>query len=188
MGGPSALSQPVIERLTPPRQGEAGIVRLDVDLKGQTLDAVFIGGVLVPLVDLDELAAGRTYLVTLPAVAQEGQVLSVRLRTGPQPLFSNTVQLGVLSQQSPTLDAPTPRAATSALTLTGRGLTGATHVLLWPDVGLATSSQVTTLATTSVTPASVSVAPPGLPSGLYRCAVRLASGAFTPFVLLELTP
>ncbi len=109
--------------------------------------------------------------------------------------YSNTERLGILSPWISTINAVGAVAAASTLTLSGRALTGAvqtaTQIPIRLETALANPAQVKSLGVTSVTATSlqstVTPASQGLAPGLYRTAVGFNTGAFTPFVRLELT-
>jgi hypothetical protein len=197
--GPDPFSEPEILRLVPQQQAEEGIVRLDVDFKGRPFAGVYVAGVFVefPSAGIAEVHPGATYLVALPEAAKAGKVVDVRVQTGelpsnPPKKFSTAQQVGVLAGQFPSLNAPGVKALTAVLVLNGRGLTGATHVFIWPDGPLADQNQVKEFAIDEDESDAVEVttveAPEdqGLTAGTYRSAVRFGTGSFTPYVLLEL--
>jgi hypothetical protein len=196
--GPDPFSEPEILRLVPQQQAEEGIVRLDVDFKGRPFAGVYIAGVFIPFpsTGIAEVHPGATYLVSLPEAATAGKVVDVRVQTGtlpsnPPKKFSNTQQIGVLSGQFPSLDAPGVKALNAVLVLNGRGLTGATDVFIWPDGPLADQDQVKEFPVNGALSGALVVTTQAAPNtqltlGTYRAAVRFNTGSFTPYVLLEL--
>ena len=103
-----------------------------------------------------------------------------------------------------TLDAPAAATASisaPSFTLGGRGLATASSALVWPDQGAPGDGDVRELALSATAASSVSIqgtelgaqlsAAPGRRSLIgvpLRLVVRLASGAFTPYVLVEVVP
>jgi hypothetical protein len=197
LSGPSPVANPIFLRLTPAKQATGGVVRLDLDLKGRTLAGITAGSEFVPFpsASITETSPGKTYLLTLPAGVTADRDLDLRARTqstaDPPVQFTGPQRLGVLDPATPTLDAPPPHLLTAALTLTGRALSSANELLIWPDVTLVDSSAVKsftpTAAASSVSLTAGALSGAGLVAGTYRCAVRLSNGQFTPFVLLELS-
>ncbi|GAA6179491.1 hypothetical protein NBRC116594_09290 [Shimia sp. NS0008-38b] len=133
---------------------------------------------------------GRVW-ITLDTTDMAGDFDAVlrgaQLGSDPEPLTIDPAN-------TPGLDAP--RAAYSLgnpLTLTGGNLTAAERVFFWPEAGIRGPDEVIDLPPTAVTPNSVLMAPltmnaAGLRTVTYRVSLRMATGLFTPFVLLEVTP
>ena len=198
LGGPSAQSRPVLTSISPDRQGEGGIVRLDVDLKGRSLSQVSVDAQLVAVAELTVIDPDRTYLLELPPIATAGRVVDLRLRVGdtisdPPVQFSEPRSLATLATDAPTLDAPVPSGITATLVLSGRALSDTVELLIWPDGAVADPSDVRSLIPNSVTSTTVEItaaqwASIGIQPGRYRVAVRLSAGPIAPFIVLELTP
>ena len=197
LSGPSPVSSPIFVRITPARQAEGGIVRLDFDLKGRTLAGVTVKSEFLPFPgpSITETTPGKTYLLQLPASVSSDRDIDLRGRVespaDPPVQFTGPQRLGVLASDAPTLDAPPPNVLAAALTLSGRALSTANELLIWPDAAVIDQTVVksfTPVATaTSVVLVAGALSAAGLVAGSYRCAARLASGLLTPFVLLELT-
>jgi len=191
---------PVVTRVTPERQAEGGRIRVDVGLHGEALTGLRIGRVAVPpglATFLDEGA----FTVDLPDVPPQDigpGASDVRVQTGDGTttpvLLSEPGRFAVLPAATSTLDAPTAAVhdVSSALDLTGRGLDGATEVVLWPDGGVASPAAIRSLPPSSVTATSLSVTAAALQGALlgdfgYRLAVRVGD-VFTPYVIVRFAP
>ena len=187
------VAPPRILRVTPSRLRAGGRVRLDtVDAGGAS--ALRIGGtgfdiVATPGAGLEIAppdAFGRLF-ATYPGTDPTGAVDAV-LRGAAA---SDPAPVTVEDSTSAGVDAPTAALTLGDdLTLTGGSLDTATTVYLWPDGGVMDPGQVVAVAPTTVAADSVAVAgadltAAGVATLPYRVSVQLATGAFTPYVLLE---
>lgn len=190
------IAPPRILRVTPSRLRAGGRVMLDTAEAG-TADTLRIGAVTFTFADTPAAALeiarpdalGRVF-ATYPAAGPDGDVDAVlrgRAGSDPEPVT-------ILPASAAGVDAPLAALAPGAdLVLTGGALDTADRVFLWPDAGIRDPADVIDLGPTVVAPASVTVARAGLTAaGLcaipHRVSLRMASGAFTPYVLLEVAP
>jgi hypothetical protein len=196
-----ARPPPTILRITPERQVPGGAVRIDVELHGAPIGQVAIAGSPVASTPI---AAPRSYRAIVPATAA-GDAVPVAVRTNPLPgQWTDRQLIALLPAGTPSLDAPA--TATVSITvlsfvLDGRGLATAATALVWPDEGVPSDGDVRELVLSAVTSTSVSILGTELDAKLsgsptqrsllgmrLRLVVRLASGTFTPYVLVEVTP
>lgn len=197
----TAAPPPSIARITPDRQVPGGAIRVEIALAGATLGAITIGGVAATATPIVGTGAWHVVVPT----STTGDAATIAARTSPLPgRWTDREVIGVLPAMAATIDAP-PVASVSitapSLQLQGRGLSGATRALAWPDAGVPGESDVRELVITT-TPTTVTIlgtelgaklsgTVPGQRSLLdmpLRLAVRLPSGSFTPYVLIEVTP
>lgn len=135
-------------------------------------------------------AQGRVW-VTYPAASAVDDVDAV-LRTPGQ--GSDPEPVTIAPAEAPGLDAPTvPLSLGAQLVLAGGNLGGAARVFLWPDAGVRDPGEVLDLvpdaiAANSLTLNAATLAAANLRAIPHRVAVRMDTGLFTPFVLLEVTP
>ncbi len=196
-----ARPPPSIVRVTPERQVPGGAVRIDLELGNAPLGAVTVAGAPVVSAPIPGSAAVR--IVLPPALA--GETAPIAVRTNPLPgQWAARHVIGILPPATPTIDAPvtaTASAGAPSFTLEGRGLATAGVAMVWPDRGAPGDGDVRELALSSITPGSVSILGSELAARLsatptrrsligvpLRLVVRLASGSFTPYVLVEITP
>lgn len=192
---------PSIVRVTPERQVPGGAVRIDLELGSASLGGVTIAG--DPVVSAPIAGASAVRVAIPPAVA--GDAVPISVRTNPLPgRWAERHVIGLLPPSTPSLDAPATATASvgaSSLTLDGRGLAAASVAMVWPDQGTPGDGDVRELALSAVTSSSVSILGSELATKLsgtptrrsligvpLRLVVRLASGTFTPYVLVEFTP
>lgn len=191
---------PAIVRVTPARQAPGGAIRIDLELGGAPITALAIGGTIVPTVAIPDAPAVRAIV---PA-AVAGDSAPITVRVGPASgRHSPPHLLGLVAATTAGIDAPSAGLASTAvdLILTGRGLTGATVALIWPDDGSPGDGDVRELALTAVAANQVTLsaaaiaaavaASPGhrsLVGVLVRLVVRLPTGEFTPYVLVRFGP
>lgn len=193
---------PAIVRITPERQVPGGAVRLDLQLGGSPLGEVTVDGTTVASVPVPGTAAVR---VLLPG-AVAGGVAPLAVRIDPAPgRWSDPAPIAVLPTSAASVDAPTvdTTALGSPLVLAGRGLAGATAVFLWPDEGTPGDTDVREITLGAPNPSATALtlsgaalssainASPGrrsLVSLPVRVVVRLATGGFTPYVLMRFVP
>ncbi len=200
-GEVEVLGRPQVLRVTPAQQGQGGRVRVDLELRGRTLENLVIEGIATPLASLTPLVAGQSYVLTLPntlpnVVAPGGR--SLRAEVGsvmdPPRQFSQRATLTVLDPSTPTLDAPNVATHSLAgpLSLSGRELAATEELLFWPDAELSVPTQIKSVLGPSATPTSVvataaELATAGLTPGTWRISARVGDHVYTPYVLLELT-
>jgi hypothetical protein len=192
---------PSIVRVTPERQVPGGAVRVDLELGSSALGVVTISGEPITSVPIAGSSAVR---VVVPATAA-GDVAPISARTSPLPgRWTERHVIGLLPAATSTLDAPlaaTASISAPSFTLEGRGLDAASLAMVWPDRGAPGDGDVRELALSSVTPTSCAILGTELAAKLsatptrrsligvpLRLVVRLASGSFTPYVLVEFTP
>lgn len=192
---------PAIIRITPERQVPGGAVRIDVDLHGAPIGQVAIGGSPVAATPI---AAPRSYRAIVPP-GTAGDAAPVAVRTNPLPgQWTERQLIAILPAGAASVDAPTTATVSvsaPAFTLDGRGLATAAAALVWPDAGAPGDGDVRELVLSSVSPTQVSILGTELDAKLsgtatqrsligvpLRLVVRLASGSFTPYVLVEATP
>jgi Pvc16 N-terminal domain len=192
---------PEIVRVTPERQVPGGAVRIDLDLGSSPLGQVTVAGAPVTATPLAGAPAVR---VVLPPTLVGGEA-PIAVRTNPPPgQWAERHAIGLLPPATPTLDAPAAATASlgaPSLALTGRGLTGASLAMVWPDRGTPGDGDVRELALSAVTATSVAIPSAELSAKLsatptrrsligvpLRLVVRLPSGSFTPYVLVEVRP
>lgn len=192
---------PTIVRVTPERQVPGGAVRIDLGLGSAALGLVTVAGDPVASAPIPGSAAVRA--IVPPTIA--GEAAPIAARTNPLPgQWTERHVLGILPSAVATLDAPNfavVSTAIPAITLDGRGLASASVAMVWPDHGTPGDGDVRELVLASATPTSVSITGAELAAKLpatatrrsllgmpLRLVVRLASGTFTPYVLVEVTP
>ncbi|NMO21852.1 DUF4255 domain-containing protein [Pyxidicoccus fallax] len=199
LGDVRVSSQPLITRVTPDRQVQGGRVRVDVELHGQPLTQLHVGGKTRPVASLTALSE-QSFVVDLPAAgpsAVSRGIRDIHLQTGdavnPPILISDPVQVEVLGADSATVAAPQTLSHDlgTPLQLEGAGLATATEVLVWPDVGVAAPSDIRSLAVASAAAGSVQVsaaalAAASLVTGVdHRVSVKVGPHRYTPYVLLR---
>ena len=201
LDGPQAQTRPQISRVTPNRQARGGRIRVDVELHGRPLEALYVEGVATLAASATELISDEAYAFALPNTPPD-QVLpgtrAVRVGTGsvgdPPQLFSEQLLVQVLDSSTPTLDAPivATHSLASDLVLDGRELDGLDEVVFWPDAGVTVliSEGAVTPATfddTSITITSAELGSAGLTAGAWRISARVDGHVYTPFVIVEVT-
>jgi hypothetical protein len=199
LGEVSISSTPLIARVTPVRQVQGGRVRVDVELQGQSLTRVLVGG-------KSRLAGSLTFLseqslvVDLPAAGPNAVAKGLNeivLQTGeeanPPILLSEPEQIDVLGSDGATVEAPLSLSHDLAtpLQLTGAGLASAAELLAWPDAGITAPTELRSLPVASAAAGSVQVSAAALQAadlvrGIdYRLSVRVGTHRYTPYVLLR---
>ncbi|MFN0245396.1 MAG: Pvc16 family protein [Kofleriaceae bacterium] len=196
----TAAPPPSIVRITPDRQVPGGVVRVELALGGGSLGAFAIGGAAA---SSSPLAGTTSWRVTLPSsVAGEAAPIAAQLAPVPSGRWTDRHVIGVLPASAATVDTPLTATVsiTGSLSLTARGVLGATEAWVWPDAGVPGESDVrrlvivTTASSVQILGTELDAKLSGSPSQrslmnlLLRLAIRLPSGSFTPYVLIEVTP
>jgi Pvc16 N-terminal domain len=191
--------RPQILRVTPAAVRSQGRVRIDALLPGG-VEQVMVDGIAVAPGPVLAAEPDGPLLLDLSAggleVLREG-VHTVSVQAGR--MVSARENLRIAPPDVAVVDAPAFGAFDPAndLLLTGANLGAASEAILWPDQGLASPAEVTTLPVTDVSDDSLRIAAIGSPpliadidrrGGLWRLAVRVGAHVYTPFVLLELAP
>lgn len=186
--GPSTMgSRLTLQRLVPSTQAAGARVRLDGAFP-EAPTRVQVGTRTFEGADLQVLDAARAVSVVLPADLGVG-VHPVSVSTGK--LSSETLSLQVQAAGEATLDAlaSLTHSQGTDLVLTGRGLSGATEVIAWPDSGVQSPSEVVTLPLAGAASATQLTIAAALLSGLarraYRLAARVDAHRYTPPIVVE---
>lgn len=196
MEGPRSGARPVVRRLVPSLVRQGGRVRLVTQPVG-TFEGLYVGGnwvaagdgaVLLSNADGDiVLSLGAGALADL----SEGAT-TLTLRSGGR--LSERVTLTIADPDAPTLDASSVLTHNPSvdLEITGANLAGATEVVVWPDVGVASPSEVQTFAVSAAAAGAITVTGLGVLSlgtfraGVaYRVAARVDDYVYTPYIVLE---
>lgn len=197
LGDVSPIAPPRILRAVPSRIRAGGRLMLETADAGNA-QTLRIGAreftFAEPPVNPNEIAPpdafGRvwaTYPGTDPADDFDAVLRGTQVGSDPEPIT-------VDPSDTPGLDAPTaPLSLGAALTLTGGNLTGTQRVFIWPDAGIRDPGEVIELApgtvaagTVTLTAAALSGA--GLRAIPHRVSLRMNTGLFTPYILLEVIP
>jgi hypothetical protein len=192
-----AGTRPLVLRVTPEVVRPLGRARIDA-LLGGALDGVTLDRIDVPAGSplLTAAATGSPALLELTGGGLEGlgpggHQLTVRAAG----IASRRGVLRIAEPGAPCVDALPGFRHDPAddLVLTGANLGAAEECVVWPDAGLALPTDVHRLplsaaGATSVTVPAAEIA--GLPPsrGPWRLALRIGAQAYTPPVVLELSP
>lgn len=195
----TVVSRPEVRGVAPERQARGGQLRLDVGLHGRPLQEVRIAGIATPAVAIPGVS--DAVLVEVPPTAPLGAA-AITVRTGTSALppiaWSAPGTIEVVGAGEPVIEAlaTDSLAAAAGLTLTGQGLAQASHVLVWPDDGVRSPSEIAEIPVAAASAGSVSVGGPALAAALttarilgrrVRVAVRATTTAFTPHVTARFT-
>jgi len=197
LAGVAPVAPPRILHAVPARIRAGGRLMLVTAEAGNAV-SLRVGGVEFTFADTPagplEIArpdsAGRVF-ATYPAAEPAGDFDAV-LRgavagSDPEPVT-------VLDATASGVDAPIAALSLGGdLVLSGSGLGTTDRVFIWPDAGIRDPAEVLDLPPDAVAAGSVTVlgatlAGGGLRAIPYRVSLRLGSGAFTPYVLLQVTP
>lgn len=187
---------PRILRAIPPRVRAGGRVMFET-VEAGGVESLRIGGETFTFADpplgASEIARpdalGRVW-VTYPAASPADDFDAVLRAPGQG---SNPEPLTIEPADRPGLDAPTAALTLgNALTLTGDNLDGAQRVFLWPDAGVRDPGEVLDLAPDIIAPTALTLNAATLTAANlqaipHRVALRMDTGLFTPFILLEVT-
>ncbi len=185
-----SAAPPAIERVTPATVHPGGTIRIDAVYHSPV--SVAVGGVTLPAAAVSVAVAGGPVFASLAEVTPGAY--DVTLTAGP--LTSPACSLTVSDPAVAGVQAPSPGAhqiSGGDLTLDGQHLATSDQVILWPDQGLATPSDVVTLqpvmaAAGQVTVPRATVQAARLRPALYRVTVRTGPHRYTPWVLLAVRP
>jgi hypothetical protein len=182
----SPITRPRIVRITPSVQGAGGRIRIDGEPGAAAVERVHVGRTVIDAAQLTRLDDGGV-LLSIPSGPALGP-MPITVVAGGHPSEPTWIEVTPLA--APTLDAlATVVVSPSAgLLLTGRGLAAADGVVVWPDAGVATSSEVRMIAPTTVSAGEVRVSAAALAAaaigpGVHRVAVRLSGQRYTPHIL-----
>ena len=194
--GPRSGARPAIRRVAPNPAGQGGQIRLMTQPVG-TFEGLYVSGTFVPASSgafvLAEETGDLVLSLTSGALASlEAGPITVSLRSGGR--VSDKVTLTLASDEAATLDAPdgTTHDPGDDLVLTGANLELATEIVVWPDSGLASPTEVQTFPVAAASASSLTVTGAGvLDAGrfrtglVYRVAARVDTYVYTPYILLE---
>jgi hypothetical protein len=190
--GPTPRSRPAVTRVVPSAAAVGGRVRID-GVFDAAPTRVWVGSKRFEGADLLVVDPNRSVSVVLPAIGLDAIPTGVqRVSVVVDDLVSEPIEILVADAVS-MLDGPTTltHAKSAALTLSGRGLAGATAVIAWPDAGVRDPDDVKTLAVDSAADTAVTVGAAKLSvlSAIsYRFAVQVGPNLYTPHVVLDVTP
>ena len=194
--GPRSGARPALRRLVPNVVGQGGQVRLMSQPVG-TFEGLYVGGSWVAAasaaVVLSNVNGDIVLSLAAGALADLGPgAMTLSLRSGGR--LSERITLTIAEADAATIDASSALSHDPALdlVLTGANLAGATEIVVWPDVGVASPTEVQTFAVSAATDGGITVTGLGVLSlgtfraGLaYRVAARVDTYVYTPYILLE---
>jgi hypothetical protein len=209
-GGPNIVGpttqQPVITSVLP-RTSQPGLrIRVDGTFPNSPT-AVYVGAgtspgskLLIPTANITILNPGQTFTAVLPTTLGTG-VMDVTFQvtskgTPPTTQSCAPFSLKIVDNTNPGIDAPNTltQSRTQALNITGNNLLNVASVVAWPDGGLRSPSDFKTLAVSpginanKVTVPAANMTAANLRLQPYRFAVKTPTGAFTPYILLNIVP
>jgi hypothetical protein len=179
---------PEIESILPSPAGAGGRIRIDARYAGAA-QAVRIGAAEIPAATFLAEQSGPIIL-TLPPAVDAGEY-DVSLRVAGT--WSRPVTLAIRDAAVASADAPAQftHSVGADLAIEGRALAATTAVFAWPNAGVTSPADVTTLAPGAVAATQVTVpaaALAGLAGRDMRLALRVSPQRFTPFIRLRFTP
>jgi hypothetical protein len=186
--------RPSLERLVPSTQSAGGRIRVDGDYESPP-ERVWVGSVKLEGALLMHVDGKRSVNVVLPLLGMDAVAPGIHhVSVVANGRISEPLKLRVVAAGEPTLDGPTVLVHSKAtnLSLHGRGLSGVTEVVAWPDSGITAPSEVKVFPVAGALSSDTElvVEAPHLNELLeraYRFAARIGAHRYTPYIVLEVS-